>query len=269
VISGQVIDGLLFALRAGERGLNQAPELIKSIIQEGMWRDFVVDRTGERIRHERFIDFVHTKPLEGLGADVNTLHRLCAEHPEVRDLIDMEVKGKHGGDHGNQYTGGKIDNVQLATVPTGNSSTAALRRLRKDRPDLLKQVIAGNLTPHAGMIQAGFRTKTLSLPIDVNKVASAAATIIKASNTEYAERLAAELEATISFETNASLGATAAFNRTLRVAINAIKQAQEIQDASVDNVEFDAKLIAELEASVALVKQGSGKLPQITDLCDH
>ncbi len=135
-----------------------------------------------------------------------------------------------------------------------------IRRLRKDFPKLYQQVLENKLTVTEAATKAGFYPKRVS--VNLTSAGSAAATIIKASNTEYAERLAAELEATISFETNASLGATAAFNRTLQVAINAIKQAQEIQDASVDNVEFDAKLIAELEASVALVKQGSGKLPQ-------
>ncbi len=52
----------------------------------------------------------------------------------------------------------KVYNVHLAPVPRGNASTRALRRLRKDRPDIHKQVIAGTLSPHAGMVQAGFRT---------------------------------------------------------------------------------------------------------------
>jgi hypothetical protein len=135
---------------------------------------------------------VFTKPLEGLGADIALLKRICAEHidvvdsidqevkgkhggdrksekikgvihsldtsdqrdrsgqhTDVLDLIDQEVKGKHGGDHGNQHTGGKDNNVILATNPTGNERSYALRRLRKDRPDLHKKVIAFEMSPHA------------------------------------------------------------------------------------------------------------------------
>jgi hypothetical protein len=35
-----------------------------------------------------------------------------------------------------------------------------MRRLRKDRPDIHARVLAGELTPHAGMIEAGLRKKT-------------------------------------------------------------------------------------------------------------
>jgi hypothetical protein len=35
-----------------------------------------------------------------------------------------------------------------------------MRRLRKDRPDTHARVLAGEITPHAGMIEAGFRKKT-------------------------------------------------------------------------------------------------------------
>jgi hypothetical protein len=41
--------------------------------------------------------------------------------------------------------------------PTGNSAAAALRRLERQRPDLLDRVLAGELSPHAAMITAGFR----------------------------------------------------------------------------------------------------------------
>ena len=43
--------------------------------------------------------------------------------------------------------------------PVGNSRAYALRRLRKDRPDIHARVLAGELTPHAGMTEAGLRKK--------------------------------------------------------------------------------------------------------------
>ena len=173
VHNGQLIEGLLHAVRSGKSGLNQVPMLVKRVIEDDMWRDFVVDRTRERVTYNRFIDFVTTKPLEGLGADLNLLNRICAEHTDVLDLITRETQGKPGNPTGaNQYQSGKLYNVQDTTAPVGNSSAAALRRLRKDRPDLLKRVIAGKLSPHGGMVEAGFRPKTLTMPRDVAKVAS-------------------------------------------------------------------------------------------------
>jgi hypothetical protein len=41
--------------------------------------------------------------------------------------------------------------------PTGGSKAYALRRLRKDRPDIHARVLAGEISAHAGMIEAGFR----------------------------------------------------------------------------------------------------------------
>jgi hypothetical protein len=39
----------------------------------------------------------------------------------------------------------------------GNSNTYALRKLRKDRPDLHEQVVSGEKSPHAAMVEADFR----------------------------------------------------------------------------------------------------------------
>jgi hypothetical protein len=43
--------------------------------------------------------------------------------------------------------------------PSGTSRAYALRRLREARPDIHARVLAGELTPHAGMVEAGFRKK--------------------------------------------------------------------------------------------------------------
>jgi hypothetical protein len=42
-------------------------------------------------------------------------------------------------------------------APTGTSTAAALRRLRKHRPDLHELVLADQMSAHAAMIKAGLR----------------------------------------------------------------------------------------------------------------
>ena len=76
------------------------------------------------------------------------------------DLLDRAIQGKHGGDHS------KIDIVNLAPVPDGTSEAYALRRLRKDRPDLHAQVLAGELSAHRAAVQAGFRPATVTVRVD-------------------------------------------------------------------------------------------------------
>jgi hypothetical protein len=43
--------------------------------------------------------------------------------------------------------------------PSGNSAAAALRRLERHRPDILERVLAGEISAHAGAVEAGFRKR--------------------------------------------------------------------------------------------------------------
>jgi hypothetical protein len=45
--------------------------------------------------------------------------------------------------------------------PHSGTRAEALRRLRDNRPDIHARVLVGELSPHAGMIEAGFRKKTV------------------------------------------------------------------------------------------------------------
>lgn len=69
------------------------------------------------------------------------------------DLIDRELQRPVGNPH-------LIGNIVTDSRPEGNTSAKALRRLRKSAPALHADVIAGKLSPHGAMIQAGFRKRT-------------------------------------------------------------------------------------------------------------
>lgn len=73
---------------------------------------------------------------------------MCSNH-----AIDIATAGKQGGDHGNQYTGGKHDNIMLATQ--GTSATYALRKLRKDAPEIhARELIPSYLATLPGTLQS-------------------------------------------------------------------------------------------------------------------
>jgi hypothetical protein len=62
--------------------------------------------------------------------------------------------------------------------PDGTSVASALRRLRKDAPALHARVLAGEISPHAAMVQAGFRKRAKSrarTPLDTLRRAWASA----------------------------------------------------------------------------------------------
>ena len=159
---GGLVDALSSALDSGGHGLSNVPALLKRLLAEEGWREFETVR-GEVVRHERFEEFVTLPPLKGLGTSVGLIKRIVADDPEAVDLLDRVLQGEHGGDRS------KLDNIQLASpssAPTGTSQARALRRLRKDAPELHAEVIAGRLSAHAAMVKAGLRTRTISVPVE-------------------------------------------------------------------------------------------------------
>lgn len=138
--------------------MGSVPALIKRVIEEHRWQERFVRVTGTETRFNRFTEFIAAEPPEGLGAELPAIKRLCANDPTALDLIDQATKRPNG-----VHTGA-IDIVN--STPDGNSADQAIRRLRKDRPDLHAKVLAKELSPHAAMVEAGFRRKTVSVPVD-------------------------------------------------------------------------------------------------------
>jgi hypothetical protein len=164
---GSLVDLMSSGIRNGGAALDALPTLLMRLIgddEEG-WRDFVTKR-GEEVHHERFADFVTTRPLAGLGASVDVVRRLVDGPDEVNrravDALDRLTENPTG-----------VNNVNTPR-PTGNSQDRALRKLRKDAPEMHADVLAGKLTAHAAMVQAGFRPRTISIPIDRPEVIAAA-----------------------------------------------------------------------------------------------
>ncbi|MYX14426.1 hypothetical protein GTY67_13570 [Streptomyces sp. SID8374] len=163
-----LVEALGSALREGEHGLKTGPALLVRVLREESWRSFVTQR-GERVEHERFEQFVVAAPLKGLGASMRLIGKLIdgieesGGRAEARDLLDR-ASGSYQGRRVDLLD--KIQEVPPGVAPTGTSREAGLRRLRKDRPDLHAEVLAGHLSTHAAMVRAGFRRKLVSVPVD-------------------------------------------------------------------------------------------------------
>ena len=151
----------------GESGLKNVPGLVLRVINEELWRERIIAQTGERVQFQSFAGFVVAEPLDGLGTDLRTLKRLCADSPVALDAIVRETTGRQGHKTNN-------DNVMVSKeAEQGNSSEYALRRLRKDRPDLHERVRSGEMSPHAAAVEAGFRRRTIQIPADPYEAAAA------------------------------------------------------------------------------------------------
>jgi hypothetical protein len=151
----RLVDALGAALRYGGPALGEVPELLKRVLREGVWQDFTT-RRGQPVHHERFADFVTTTPLAGLGSDVPLVRRIVADDTEALDLLDDALQNPSSIHAGNN----------VPSRPEGNSRAKALRKLRKDAPELHADVLAGNLSAHAAMVKAGYRPQTFTVRAD-------------------------------------------------------------------------------------------------------
>ena len=86
------------------------------------------------------------------------VHSIIRDDTEALDLLDQAMKGRQGE---------RTDLVDIINEvrPNGTSRDQALRRLRKDRPDLHAKVLAGELSAHRAMVEAGFRHRPTALEL--------------------------------------------------------------------------------------------------------
>jgi hypothetical protein len=123
----------------------ETPSQMKWMPEEG-WRRF--QRLWARPR------IIHARTAIPYGRSPDRARVLAARRAQKIDAKDL-ANQRPAGRPKNVYNGSRdIHNYER---PSGTSRAAALRRLRKARPDLHARVLAGEISAHAGMIAAGFR----------------------------------------------------------------------------------------------------------------
>ncbi|WP_147992664.1 hypothetical protein [Streptomyces sp. t39] len=106
------------------------------------------------------MDFVLAPPTAGLGADIELVRRIVANDPVARELLEHALRDTQSPDQKTSVSaGGSHEEKQL-----GKAHQAALKRLHRDAPEIYKKVVAGELSTNAAMVEAGFRTRTFSVP---------------------------------------------------------------------------------------------------------
>jgi hypothetical protein len=177
-----LVEALSSSLEHGGVALGTVPKAVARVLSEGAWREFVTSR-GEHVTHERFADFVTMPPLKGLGSDIALVRRIVSDDIDALDLLDQALQNP-------AHTHADVDNINISR-PHGTSQSQALRRLRKNAPQLHADVLAGRLSAHGAMVRAGFRPKTVSVP--VTKPEAVARSLLKYMSADDIAKLVAVL----------------------------------------------------------------------------
>lgn len=182
-------------------------DAMDAILNEGLWRSYVHDVTGKTLTFESMDDFltsddglgiqdlglfrrcmeaVATSPGTIAASAKNLLKRLKEEAGMSAALPEIAELPAHGE---NQHTLG-VDNVK--STEGGNSQAYLLRRLQRDRPDLLEQVKTGEIRSiRAAAIKADIVKDVPT--VRMTDPAKAAAKVIEKMGRDWATQLAVEL----------------------------------------------------------------------------
>lgn len=164
--NGGVVLTLQQAFVNGDHSLHVIPGLLKKVIDEGCWQERLVRATGEIVRFERFEDFIRSAPPDGMHTTTEAVKRICRDDPTALDALDRVLAHRQGERTDIVSNRNEVPSSATEERPVGTTAQYAIRRLRKDRPDLHAKVLAGELKPHAAMVEAGFRPRTVTIRVD-------------------------------------------------------------------------------------------------------
>jgi len=170
------------SIRQSNRNQEGVPLMIKHFLSpfpendEGLkfnWQSFIIQETGEEVRHGTFAEFVTATPPRGLGTTVGKLEVWVKEElPEYPPYL-KDSKIPKAGKQGRPKNNEKVDIINLK-VKGGTSEEYIISRLKRDDPGLAKQVMSGEITAHAAAVKSGIRKKYVSVRCDVNGFVSKA-----------------------------------------------------------------------------------------------
>jgi hypothetical protein len=160
--NANLVESLGGALRDGGHALSAVPGLLKQVLAEEGWREFVTQR-GERVEHQRFEDFITVPPLKGLGATVELVERVIGtSDPDLLRLWREARKGRQG-----RPRKGEIKPVDSTAISDGaERSSLTVGRLARDAPEEYEAVRRGEKTIHRAARDAGIRPHRISVRLD-------------------------------------------------------------------------------------------------------
>lgn len=188
--NGHLIATAYHSLTKGAAGLDSLPLVLDEIGEQEMWRRFIHEETGQEFENRSFREFVTSPPPKGLGAQPETIERICYEKDNILKKVRRWLTGTHGGDRKSAEYEIKSDNITLDNE-RGTSKAYGLTWLDENRPDLYQAVLRKELTVNRAMQQAGKRHPMRSIPAD--DPVAAARSLARAFDAAQLQQLIAEL----------------------------------------------------------------------------
>lgn len=149
---GELVQSFWNAVDQGSSRLQSIPKLIKKILQTEAWRRRM--HKGRLFEHERFLDFLTTKPFAGCGYNPDQVEALIKDDPET---LAMWRKAVAPGQGFRSDLANFVYNVNEVKTSKGNSRAYTLDRLSRESPGLYEAVCRGELSANRAAIKAGFR----------------------------------------------------------------------------------------------------------------
>lgn len=140
------------------------PRVLVEIINNEWWREFVRPNGEAQHYGEReFVKFLTTPPTRGLGTTTDFVMKVCAGN----DLALSALSDAIAQPVGRPATDIDMNHINKRN-PSGLQDTVlgAHAKLKRDAPEQHARVLMGELSPHAAMVEAGFRRPRRSLYID-------------------------------------------------------------------------------------------------------
>jgi len=178
--SGERVKRLYSRLREHKYDLVSVPSLIRQIVQNNMWQKFTVEKTGQVIEPENFLDFITQQPPEGLGATYKNLWILCQDDIEVQEMlaslipnesVPLLIEGVNEVKPSLDKLSKNKDFLRLKREAEKKGNKKAEKFLQQIRKGI-KDEKGKPITPYRALIELGIRKKTTPIPKTVNGAAT-------------------------------------------------------------------------------------------------
>jgi hypothetical protein len=153
----EIVHEIQMAMKGGqEHLLGQLPWMIADAIDKQVWTTY--ESSLKDRRWGTFEAWV-THPLwEGLNSTIEELSFFCRHAPEVQQRIRAAL-----GELAKPGEIGKGRDRGSNATSNDRGQTYAIKRLKRDRPDLADKVVRGEVSAHAAAIEAGFRRRLVQV----------------------------------------------------------------------------------------------------------